>query len=66
MLKFYKYLLIFIGAIALCDFFTLLLNYQEIKNYNILSFAVNKTIYTIYKFVIGMVLIISGIKTKHK
>jgi NhaP-type Na+/H+ and K+/H+ antiporter len=66
MSKFYKYFLIILGASALFDFFSILFSYQEVENFTIITFKVTKTAYLIYRFSLGVILIIAGIKTKVK
>jgi hypothetical protein len=66
MSKSYKYLFIIIGSLALLDFFSILFSYQEVENFTILTFKVTKTAYLIYKFMLGAILIFSGLKEKAK
>ena len=66
MLKFYKYLLIILGASALFDVFYTLFIQQETNTYTIISFKVNKIAYLIYKSILAASLIIASMKTKVK
>lgn len=64
MLKFSKYLLFILGTLAFVDFLMALFNVQDIAMFTIIGLKVSKTIYLVYKFIIGILLILFGLKFK--
>jgi hypothetical protein len=64
MLKFSKYLLFIIGTLAFVDFLMALFNVQDIAMFTIIGLKVSKTIYLVYKFIIGILLVLFGLKVK--
>ena len=64
MLKFSKYLLFILGTLAFVDFLMALFNVQDIAMFTIIGLKVSKTIYLVYKFIIGILLILFGLKVK--
>ena len=64
MLKFSKYLLFILGTLAFVDFLMSLFNVQYIAMFTIIGLKVSKTIYLVYKFIIGILLVLFGLKVK--
>ena len=64
MLKFSKYLLFILGTLAFVDFLMALFNVQDITMFTIIGLKVSKTIYLVYKFIIGILLVLFGLKVK--
>lgn len=64
MLKFSKYLLFILGTLAFVDFLMALFNVQDIAMFTIIGLKVSKTIYLVYKFIIGILLVLFGLKVK--
>ena len=64
MLKFSKNLLFILGTLAFVDFLMALFNVQDIAMFTIIGLKVSKTIYLVYKFIIGILLVLFGLKVK--
>lgn len=60
--KFNKYLFFIFGTDILFDFFSTFLSCNSSENYKILSFETSKAGYLNFKFTIGSILIIAGIR----
>lgn len=51
-----------LGPNAMFNFFSTVLGYSSYESYNILTFETSKTGYLIFKFLVGAILIIFGIR----
>lgn len=66
MSNFFKYLVILLGISNLIDFFTLLFNPVIIEKHLMFSFHVSKEIMLIYKFLIGVFLLLHAYNLSKK
>lgn len=66
MSNFFKYLVILLGISNLIDFFTLLFNLAIIEKHLLFSFHVLKEVILIYKFLIGVFLLLHAYNLSKK